>query len=154
MTIHTITVRVVSIVEVWLRVVLSTEAPITVESEMTVMRIVVRVVSAVIVAVSPVAIIKVVSSKCKWVSVVGLSLVVVMLAFECVMTEREWLSFVGLYLVSEVSTILVRTPAAVIRQVTTVVLSGMWLSICFFEHGSVIWAVWLSVFLWKWCRAN
>lgn len=76
-----------------------------------------------------------------------------MLALESVMTKRKWLSLVGNF-VSEVSTILMSTPAAVIRKIAAVVLCGMWLSICFFEHGSVIRAVWLSVLLRKWCSTD
>jgi hypothetical protein len=69
------------------------------------------------------------------------------------MTKRKWLSLVGNF-VSEVSIILVCTPAAVVRKIATVVLCGMWLSICFFEHGSIIRAMWLSVLLRKWCSAD
>ena len=76
-----------------------------------------------------------------------------MLSIESVMSERKWLSLVG-HFVSEVSTILVRAPAAVVWKIATVVLCGMWLSICFFEHGSIIRAVWLSVLLRKWCSAD
>jgi len=122
-TIDTVAIWVMSFVEVWLRVVLSTVAPITVESLMAIECFVVRVVSAVVVAVTPVTIVEVVSSECKCVSIVGLSLV------------------------SIVSTILVSAPAAVIRKLATEVLRGMWLSVCFFEHGSIIWAMWLSVLL-------
>ena len=45
------------------------------------------------------------------------------------------------------STILVSTPAAIVWKIATIVLGGVWLRVCLFEHSSVIWAVWLSVFL-------
>lgn len=45
------------------------------------------------------------------------------------------------------STILVGAPAAIVWKVAAIVLGSVWLRVCLFEHGSVIWAVWLSVFL-------
>lgn len=45
------------------------------------------------------------------------------------------------------STILVGPPAAIVWKVATIVLSGVWLGVGLFEHSSIVWAVWLSVFL-------
>ena len=42
-------------------------------------------------------------------------------------------------------TILVGAPAAVVWEVTTIVLVSMWLGVSFFKHGSIVWTVWLPV---------
>ena len=55
-----------------------------------------------------------------------------------------WLS-VFLNLVTEMSTILVCSPTAIVWEVTTVVLGSVWLGISFLKHGSVVWAVWFPV---------
>ena len=108
----------------WITVVVGTETPITVESKMTVMRIIISVASSMMsVSVSIVAIV------------------------EAVLTESDWVSIVGLSFIAVMSTVLVGSPAAVVWKVATIVLSGMWLGIGFFKHSSVVWAMWLSVFL-------
>ena len=64
------TIWVVCIVEMWVNMMLSTEAPVAVESLMTIGSIVISVHITVVVSVSPMSIIEIVSSESKWLSVV------------------------------------------------------------------------------------
>ena len=108
----------------WVTVVIGTETPITVKSSVAFMRIVISVAS----------------------SMMSISVSIVTI-IEVVLTESNRVSIVRLSFIAVMSTVLVGAPAAVVRKVATIVLSGVWLRVSFFEHSSVIWAVWLSVFL-------
>jgi hypothetical protein len=64
------TIWVVSVIEVWVSVMLSPEAPVAVKSLMTIDSIIISVLIAVIVSVSPMSIIEIVSTECERLSVV------------------------------------------------------------------------------------
>lgn len=61
---------VVCVIEVWVSVMLSTEAPVSVESLMAVEGIVISVHVTVVVSISPVSIIEIVLTECKWMVVI------------------------------------------------------------------------------------
>ena len=64
------TIWVVCVVEMWVSVMLSTEAPVAVKSLMTIEGIVISVLVTVVVSISPMSIIEIVSTECKWLSMV------------------------------------------------------------------------------------
>jgi len=61
---------VVCVIEVRVSVMLSTEAPVTVKSLMAIEGVVISVLITLVVSVSPMSIIEVVGTECKWLSVV------------------------------------------------------------------------------------
>jgi len=162
---------VITIVE-WITVALNTETPVTVKSPLAFTGIEVSVVGSMFVSISPVTIVEVMSSECNWVSFVRLSFIAVMSTIlvgtpaaviwkvTTVVLGRVWLGVgflkhssviwamwfsVLLCLITVMSTILVGSPTAIVREVATVVLGRVWLSIGFFKHCSIIRAVWLPV---------
>lgn len=64
------TIWVVRVIEVWVSVMLSTEAPVAVKSLMTIEGIIISILITMVVSVSPMSIIEIVSAECERLSVV------------------------------------------------------------------------------------